>query len=276
MIIVLKPQLPNRVVIFLKILFALTFGTLLLSLIPDSIFKIPAFISLLMFIFLIYKNKKLFSKKFVKIAKFKFFKNIKAGFHRITAHGIVNTEKLSVSYSHTLRKILDSKSLRLKTLIFIIVFSIVSYALVPLGIVKNEFFPKTDEETIYISVELPSGTSKDIVSQEMAVLINEIVKTDAVKKAIKDFELDYVPENLTGGRLIEELNKAFDPETVSKHLSDAGIKGIRYLDEGSRKSGKGTSNFVVFDPSNVKILEQNSKPMTRKEIIEQELEKVAK
>ena len=85
-------------------------------------------------------------------------------------------------------------------------------------------------------------------------------QTDAVKKAIKDFELDYVPENLTGGRLIEELNKAFDPETVSKHLSDAGIKGIRYLDEGSRKSGKGTSNFVVFDPSNVKILEQNSKP----------------
>ena len=184
MIIVLKPQLPNRVVIFLKILFALTFGTLLLSLIPDSIFKIPAFISLLMFIFLIYKNKKLFSKKFVKIAKYKYFKNIKAGFHRITAHGIVNTEKLSVSYSHLLRKILDSKSLRLKTLIFIIVFSIVSYALVPLGIVKNEFFPKTDEETIYISVELPSGTSKDIVSQEMAVLINEIVKTEAVKKVI--------------------------------------------------------------------------------------------
>jgi len=35
-----------------------------------------------------------------------------------------------------------------------------------------------------------------------------------------------------------------------------------------------TSNFVVFEPSNVKILEQNSKPMTRKEIIEQELKKV--
>jgi hypothetical protein len=36
----------------------------------------------------------------------------------------------------------------------------------------------------------------------------------------------------------------------------------------------GTSNFVVFEPSNVKILEQNSKPMTRKEILEQELKKV--
>jgi len=57
-------------------------------------------------------------------------------------------------------------------------------------------------------------------------------------------------------------------------LQEAGYKGIRYLDEGSRSSGKGTSNFVVFDPAEVKILEQNSKPMTRKEILEQELKKV--
>lgn len=43
-------------------------------------------------------------------------------------------------------------------------------------------------------------------------------------------------------------------------LQEAGYKGIRYLDEGSRSSGKGTSNFVVFDPSEVKILEKNNKP----------------
>jgi hypothetical protein len=61
---------------------------------------------------------------------------------------------------------------------------------------------------------------------------------------------------------------------VSEQLNQLGVKGIRYLDEGSRSSGKGTSNFVVFEPSNVKILEQNSKPLTRKEILEQELKKV--
>jgi hypothetical protein len=49
-------------------------------------------------------------------------------------------------------------------------------------------------------------------------------------------------------------------EKASKMLNEIGVKGIRYLDEGSRKSGKGTSNFVVFEPSEVKILEQNSKP----------------
>ena len=45
-------------------------------------------------------------------------------------------------------------------------------------------------------------------------------------------------------------------EKASKALQKAGIQGIKYLDQGSRKAG-GTSNFVVFDPSNVKILERN-------------------
>ena len=65
-----------------------------------------------------------------------------------------------------------------------------------------------------------------------------------------------------------------NPQEVSQTLGQYGIKGVKYLDQSSRIDGKGTSNFVVFDPSNVKILEQNSKPMTRKEIIEQELKKV--
>jgi hypothetical protein len=60
---------------------------------------------------------------------------------------------------------------------------------------------------------------------------------------------------------------------ASEALNALGIKGIRYEDAGSRGKG-GTSNFVVFDPAEVKILEQNSKPLTRKEILEQELKKV--
>jgi len=72
--------------------------------------------------------------------------------------------------------------------------------------------------------------------------------------------------------IIRDLGVA--PNELSTILNKEGIKGIRYLDEVSRAKGKGTSNFVVFEPSEVKILEQNSKPMTRKEILEQELKKV--
>jgi hypothetical protein len=133
---------------------------------------------------------------------------------------------------------------------------------------------------------------------------------------------DMEAKNVTGERLYRRIENSFgkyygnqaNPD-ASALLNSVGIKGIRYLDEGSRrqpysvaistKKGPyaetefltkeqaeqyikekqaegfktelketGTSNFVVFEPSNVKILEQNSKPMTRKEILEQELKKV--
>jgi hypothetical protein len=38
------------------------------------------------------------------------------------------------------------------------------------------------------------------------------------------------------------------------YLMDKGIPGIRYLDQGSRGVGGGTSNYVVFDPSIIDIL----------------------
>lgn len=65
-----------------------------------------------------------------------------------------------------------------------------------------------------------------------------------------------------------------NPQEVSQTLGQYGIKGVKYLDQSSRIDGKGTSNFVVFDPSNVKILEENAKPVARKELIQQQLDKL--
>jgi hypothetical protein len=39
-------------------------------------------------------------------------------------------------------------------------------------------------------------------------------------------------------------------------FSEAGIPGIKYLDQGSRASGSGSSNYVVFDPKNIAILKK--------------------
>jgi hypothetical protein len=82
---------------------------------------------------------------------------------------------------------------------------------------------------------------------------------------------------VSGQQVVDRLNQVIgDPKKVSEMLNELGIKGIRYKDAMSRGADEGTSNFVVFDPAEVKILEQNSKPLSRKEIIEQELEKVSK
>jgi hypothetical protein len=45
-----------------------------------------------------------------------------------------------------------------------------------------------------------------------------------------------------------------DKGVASNKLLEAGIPGIRYLDQGSRGTGKGSSNYVVFDPNLIEIL----------------------
>lgn len=103
------------------------------------------------------------------------------------------------------------------------------------------------------------------------------------------------------------------PKEVSETLNAAGIKGIRYKDQASRDVAEKwvvewpnfgsydfpslkdaqdfikqnpkeklnliepkptTSNFVVFDPTDVKILERNNQPLTRKEILEEKVNKL--
>ena len=41
---------------------------------------------------------------------------------------------------------------------------------------------------------------------------------------------------------------------ISKALREAGIPGIKYLDQGSRSAGEGSRNYVVFDDSIIEIL----------------------
>jgi len=48
-----------------------------------------------------------------------------------------------------------------------------------------------------------------------------------------------------------------DSAKASALLAKQGIPGIRYLDGGSRGAGQGSSNFVVFDPELIRILERN-------------------
>jgi hypothetical protein len=63
----------------------------------------------------------------------------------------------------------------------------------------------------------------------------------------------------TGGYgLFDSLEKSSIKDLIAtigeQRLQQAGIPGIRYLDQGSRAGGAGTSNFVVFDPKHMNII----------------------
>lgn len=60
-------------------------------------------------------------------------------------------------------------------------------------------------------------------------------------------------ENYTGATSAEGVKRNVSQD-VSGLLKQYGIPGIRYLDQGSRAGGAGTSNFVLFDDQLPKIL----------------------
>ena len=81
-----------------------------------------------------------------------------------------------------------------------------------------------------------------------------------IKNSIKDADIRKTFENnaesgITGANAYSNYLSGKTNADKSKSALNIGIKGIKYLDQSSRQTG-GTSNFVVFDPSNVKILEK--------------------
>lgn len=106
-------------------------------------------------------------------------------------------------------------------------------------------------------------------------------QSEAVRKAVLATKKQLTPddvENLGGAAGVRAL---YDPASKIDNflgtwqslrgradageglLRQEGIPGIRYLDSGSRATGGGTSNFVVFpgEENALKILERNGKPI---------------
>lgn len=84
---------------------------------------------------------------------------------------------------------------------------------------------------------------------------------------VRDTVLSMVPENdrypnsLQGKDAVLSLQasqpgKFLDRSEVSPMLREAGIPGIKYLDQMSRAAGDGSRNYVVFDDSLIEILKK--------------------
>ncbi len=92
-------------------------------------------------------------------------------------HGIINLELVSSKYYWLITNILNSPKARKKVIIGIILYALWAFALLPMGFVKNEFFPKTDGDRIYVSLELPPGTNTNTVTADGLNLIEKLRKT---------------------------------------------------------------------------------------------------
>ena len=65
---------------------------------------------------------------------------------------------------------------------------------------------------------------------------------------------DFTYQNPTGGDLYRSMS--LDHARNTEVMREAGIPGIKYLDQGSRNAGQGSSNYVVFDDKLIDILKK--------------------
>jgi hypothetical protein len=103
--------------------------------------------------------------------------------------------------------------------------------------------------------------ARDVISQEglPSYLSRAMNKTPAMRPSGKP----YVGRDLYDELALYRGDGVLDQPQASDLLDSYGIPGIRYLDQGSRGAGAGTSNFVTFPGRTglLNILERNGQPI---------------
>lgn len=244
MAVLLKPQLPGRVRILVRILLAVLIIALIALIIPRSSIYPIALIVALVVVFVIYQVRGVLAERFREMAKNRrisaFYGGVRSGF--------INIEKLSDRYKVIIDRILRSNIARRNTLIAIIVFVIVGYSLVPLGLVRNEFFPKTDEDILYVQVDMPAGTSLEKTNNEMLNFVKMIKRTKEMNYFVAD----------TGAGLGNNGARASDPGSflLTLHLIPHEKRNIssQTIAEQLRKT------FKIYTKGTVNVVELSGGP----------------
>ncbi len=200
MIILLKPQIPSRVVIFLRVLLVLILLTIFFAIVPKGPFLPLAFIALFLFLFVTAKARLALvrrSSKFLHNAQ-NSHKTLKKA-PSFVDNGVIDFERFSKRYRSALGRILATQQNRRRAVIMVVIFSLFSYLLVPLGFVKNEFFPKSDQDFVYVSVELPAGTNTETAQKETLSLLQTLRKTKNVSYVTADIGQAFTQSGGPGG-----------------------------------------------------------------------------
>jgi multidrug efflux pump subunit AcrB len=197
MIMVLQMQIPRRVRVLLTVFTFIVIAALLYLLIQSNPFFGPIALVFTLFMFVTYQIRSVLWSR-ISSGFNRMFKNstLPSRAKRAFTHGLIDSEKLSLRYKNVITKVLSTQANRWKLIIAVCSFMLMSYLLLPLGFVQNEFFPKTDEDVIYVNLELPAGTALTKLNKETLKMLDELRKTPDLKSVIAE---EGVQTDLSGG-----------------------------------------------------------------------------
>lgn len=171
-VIIFKPNIPRRLTVLLRAIALVLLLSLLISISP----KVLVFLVLLIFaitIFIYFQIRQILRKKVKNFISRSSKLNL---IRKYSDHGIISFETISKKYKFILNKILTNRTNRRKTLAMVIIFSVFSYVLLPLGFVKNEFFPASSQEFFTVILEMPAGTNIKQTTAEALKILNDVRK----------------------------------------------------------------------------------------------------
>jgi HAE1 family hydrophobic/amphiphilic exporter-1 len=179
-IIFLQGNLPKRVIILLKILGGGILAGIILSVLPKGSLYQFELVALVGFLFITWVIWDILRKQIGAFLKNHSTPSLRRTEHNMLTDGVIHFTFISNRYHSIIESILSSGKKRRLTIIMVIIFSLFSYTLLPLGFVKNEFFPKSDQDYVYVSLSLPSGTSRDKTLQESQKIVTSMQQLEGI------------------------------------------------------------------------------------------------
>lgn len=116
-----------------------------------------------------------FARKSAHISRFQ------KGVNRAMNRGFISIDGISRGYKRRMNGILSSPAAQWKVIFIVIVFFVISALMPVLGLVQNIFFPGGNQDIVYVSVELPSGTNVRTAEQEALSLMPSLIDTPELK-----------------------------------------------------------------------------------------------
>lgn len=185
MIVLLKPHLPPRLTLLFKIiLYLIALGVVVSSSADNPLFPTIILLYLIgsaMTWYLLPKISSSVKAGWSHVLATKPGRVISTGFSRISDNGIINVEGIAEKYRRlTLRTLANTTSRRL-VLLGVVIYAIFSFALLPLGLVKGEFFPKEGTDSFNIRLELPTGARLEQTREQVEPLMDKIMELPDVE-----------------------------------------------------------------------------------------------
>ena len=275
MIVLLKPMVPPRVTLLLKLLLVLAAAGVLIFLLQQSPLLPLVLITYLVFTALTWWLAPLLSAGFTdwraqqaaaavqKQSSAQDSSPFKSWFSRTRRYwvttawpflvkysdqGLISVEGFAEWYKQKMIVVLQSPSARRQVLWAVVIFSVFSFALLPLGFVKNEFFPKSDVEQFFISLELPAGSKLEVTRKEGEKLLKYLTEETEHKMIIAEIG----KSNAQTAALQSSANQVYF--TVSLPKGAEGEAGSIAQAEKLRKA------LANYQGGEVSVIEQSGGP----------------